>query len=741
MMHLKPILLPCFAGAALLLSSLSGCTEPDCLETGECIETPVATGGASSASGGASSSVGGITPVPASGDGGSGGADPGGGEGGSDSTEPCSDEGERKCAGMAEATVLECTGGFWTIAETCARGELCDSTEASCAPIAAGCERVAPGAAYCEGNELVVCGPDLVTVERETCEGRCASGACVSADCGDGAVNADEECDDGNSSDFDDCTTHCKLGTCGDGFLYLLEEECDDGNLDDTDDCTSECKIAVCGDEIISLDDEECDDGNLDDTDACTSECKMAVCGDTFVRKGVEECDDANAIETDECLSTCKLVICGDEVVAGAEQCDDGNSDDSDDCPTNCRNAVCGDGFVLAGEEECDDNNEDSGDGCSSDCQAEPKHLALGAFHSCAILGDGRLKCWGNNEYTQLGPGDDAAVGDSAAELGSNLPAVLLDASAVAAGDRHTCAIRTGSVLCWGANDAGQLGPGVSISTSAAPVRVAIEGQAIGLCAAGTVNAALMEDGNIHTWGSTPLNSTGGLVRLEDFPNTAGNAPLSVSCGDRLICARYPEGAHCWGNFYDNVVGAREADLMEPVVALSVGSRHACALNTAGELKCFGYSPSAGAALFQNPGKIFDWPDHNALNPSVTGGKGIAVGAGGESSCVVFEDGTLKCWGQDLAGNLGQPALTLQDPTVGDVPEELGAMLPAIELGFGLKVQSVVTSGNHTCALFTSGRLKCWGLNDSGQLGIGSTESMGDAFGELGPVLPYVSLD
>ncbi len=58
-----------------------------------------------------------------------------------------------------------------------------------------------------------------------------------------------------------------------------------------------------------------------------------------------------------------------------------------------------------------------------------------------------------------------------------------------------------------------------------------------------------------------------------------------------------------------------------------------------------------------------------------------------------------------------------------------------------MKVQSVVTSGNHTCALFTTGLLKCWGLNDSGQLGIGTAESMGDSFGELGAILPYVSLD
>ncbi len=705
--------------AALGWAALTACQEDDCLETKRCAppSEPAASGGSDpGATGGAPSEplepgAGGIEA--------GGSVEPAGAGSAGAPFEPegttegarCTDEDDRACAGPASDTVLECRDGRWALAEVCSSGALCDSSEPGCAPIAPGCERLTPGDAFCEDRELVTCGPDLVTVERELCEGRCGGDGCIAPDCGDGIVQEDEE-------------------------------ECDDGNDDDTDECISSCKIAVCGDGRVFVGTEECDDGNDDDTDACSSKCEIAVCGDGVVREGVEECDDANRIETDGCLSDCKRVVCGDGVVAGAEQCDDGDDDDTDACPTNCEDAVCGDGFVLSGVEQCDDGNSDSGDGCSSYCLAEPVQLALGAAHTCAVLGDGRLKCWGNNEYGQAGPGDDSKVGDAPGELGRELAAVLNRTSAVAAGDSHTCAIRDGSVMCWGDNSAGQLGPLASSSTSAKPVRVSLDNDPPSdpthLCAAGTVSAVLLQDGSVYTWGTAPLNPSGQPMKL-DFPG-APRPPLSLSCGDRLICARYPEGAYCWGSYPEREPGVREADLLQPITDLAAGGEHACALNAEGELLCFGWN-SPGAALIQDPPTLFAWPDREALSTSKIGGVGVAVAAGGSSTCVVFEGGSLKCWGEDVAGNLGQPALRQVDPFVGDNPEEFGSSLPAIDLGFGLIVKSVATSGNHTCALFTSGRLKCWGLNDSGQLGIGTTESMGDDFGEMGAALSYVPLD
>ena len=133
-------------------------------------------------------------------------------------------------------------------------------------------------------------------------------------------------------------TTH--VVACGDGAVEG-DEECDDGNQADDDACLANCVAARCGDGVVETDVEACDDGNEDDSDECLSSCEAASCGDGFVQAGVEECDDANLMETDACRSTCKAARCGDGVVeAGVEVCDDGNLDDLDACSKACEELV-----------------------------------------------------------------------------------------------------------------------------------------------------------------------------------------------------------------------------------------------------------------------------------------------------------------------------------------------------------------------------------------------------------------
>jgi alpha-tubulin suppressor-like RCC1 family protein len=94
--------------------------------------------------------------------------------------------------------------------------------------------------------------------------------------------------------------------------------------------------------------------------------------------------------------------------------------------------------------------------------------LALEAsyLHTCALLDDGSVKCWGSNDGGRLGLGDLASRGDNPGEMGDALPAVNLGtgrtALALAVGQGHTCALLddTVGVKCWGSNDAGQLGLG-----------------------------------------------------------------------------------------------------------------------------------------------------------------------------------------------------------------------------------------------------------------------------------------
>lgn len=191
--------------------------------------------------------------------------------------------------------------------------------------------------------------------------------------CGNGKVEGDEQCDDGDAnSDTGACKTDCTPASCGDGFVGP-GEECDPSAASsDTESCTPSCKNAVCGDGLILSGVEECDDGpDNSDTGACKSDCTSAKCGDGQVQTGVEECDEAGQnSDTGACTLSCKTNVCGDGLVLiGTEECDDGaQNSDTGACTTMCVNAACGDGLVQTGVEGCDDGNMVDGDGCTNMC-------------------------------------------------------------------------------------------------------------------------------------------------------------------------------------------------------------------------------------------------------------------------------------------------------------------------------------------------------------------------------------
>ncbi len=136
----------------------------------------------------------------------------------------------------------------------------------------------------------------------------------------------------------------------------------------------------TCGDGVLQSN-EGCDDGNRTNGDGCSSACQPEgtnpVCGNSMVEAG-ETCDDGNTTPGDGCSATCQTEgttpVCGNGVVEAGEQCDDNNTTSGDGCSSTCQNEgttpVCGNGIVEAGE-QCDDNNTTSGDGCSSTCQNE----------------------------------------------------------------------------------------------------------------------------------------------------------------------------------------------------------------------------------------------------------------------------------------------------------------------------------------------------------------------------------
>ncbi len=223
--------------------------------------------------------------------------------------------------------------------------------------------------------KLPICGDGRVGFGEECDDGNdedtdACRNDCSLPICGDGVVSVGEGCDDGvNNGPDGPCLRDCRLSTCGDGIV-VSGEECDDGNASDLDDCLSTCVAAECGDGFVQMGVEECDDGNPEDEDVCTSLCTLASCGDGIVHQGVEECDDGNLDDQDACLATCEFATCGDGVVQlGLEQCDDGNTSDTDACLSDCTWADCGDGHVWAGFEECDDGNDSDSDACLNNCE------------------------------------------------------------------------------------------------------------------------------------------------------------------------------------------------------------------------------------------------------------------------------------------------------------------------------------------------------------------------------------
>ncbi len=182
--------------------------------------------------------------------------------------------------------------------------------------------------------------------------------------CGNGHVEANEGCDDGNAASGDGCDVNCRPTACGNG-VATMNEGCDDGNAVSGDGCDNNCTATACGNGILTAD-EVCDDGNTADGDGCDRNCTVTACGNGVVTAD-EVCDDGNAADGDGCDNNCTATACGNGILTADESCDDGNAADGDGCDRNCTVTACGNGVVTAGE-VCDDGNLANDDGCDDDC-------------------------------------------------------------------------------------------------------------------------------------------------------------------------------------------------------------------------------------------------------------------------------------------------------------------------------------------------------------------------------------
>jgi alpha-tubulin suppressor-like RCC1 family protein len=354
--------------------------------------------------------------------------------------------------------------------------------------------------------------------------------------------------------------------------------------------------------------------------------------------------------------------------------------------------------------------------------------LSAGESHTCALLDDAEIKCWGANDVGQLGLGDTQSRGDEADELGDRLAAVSLGTgpapSAIAAGSGHTCALLEGGrIKCWGGNESGQLGLGDTDARGDAPdqmgdelpfVELGAGRHAVALAAGGAQSCALLDDASIKCWGANEAGQLG----LGDT-DARGDAPGEM--GDALPSVMLGAGRH-------------------PVAIAVSAAAHACALLDEGSVTCWGANDYGQLGLGDTarrgagPGELGD-----AL-PAIALGMGrhaLSIALGGGQSCASLDDATTKCWGYNDYANLGLGDFEER----GDQPGEMGDALPAIDLGQGRTAAALVPSKvNHTCAILDNGAMKCWGSNGLGQLGHGDMQSRGGKPGEMGDNLPSVNL-
>lgn len=561
----------------------------------------------------------------------------------------CDEEGALACAGYAQRFQLRCTDGEWSNNGTCPGGFHCDTSEANrglCQPIVAECEGKG-GEPICDGKDLVECGADEVSVDvLERCS-ECRPEGCY---CPEGTARSEGE---------EPCVS-CQAGTFS--------------ATEDAESCTP------------------CEPGTYSDAEGATS------------------------------CTACDAGTYSDE---GASSC-----------------AVCPVGMVSRS---------------SNATECVRAQVATGNYHTCALLTDGKVRCWGFGASGRLGYGNTDTVG------ATNEPADAGDVNVgglvtqIAVGDSHTCALLSdGRVRCWGLGLSGRLGYGSAddvgrLNAPADAGDVNVGGKVVQVTAGNLHTCALLDSGNVRCWGSG-LNGRLGYGNTENVGETntpaeagdvnVGGKVVQVVAGSAHTCALLVGGdVRCWGSGsagklgYGNTedVGATNepADVGDvavgsPVVQIAAGVSHTCALLTDGNVRCWG-SGAYGRLGYGNTEDVSVPADVGDVN---VGGRVVQIAAGDWHTCALLANGNVRCWGAGDDGRLGYGNTSM----VGDdeTPADAG------DVNVGGTVTQIAVGQDHTCALLTNGNIRCWGKGTSGALGYGNTLRVGatDTPADAGDV-PY----
>jgi alpha-tubulin suppressor-like RCC1 family protein len=351
--------------------------------------------------------------------------------------------------------------------------------------------------------------------------------------------------------------------------------------------------------------------------------------------------------------------------------------------------------------------------GASAATSAGAVSLAGGGDHSCVLGSSGHVDCWGWNQYAQLGDGTNASSGTPVEVQG------VSDATQLAAGGDDSCVVlSSGHLDCWGWNGYGQLGNGTEengpVENGSPPVEVEGVSDATEV-APGDHSCAVLSSGHIDCWGGNYYGALGnGKDVRSDTPVEVRGIidAVQVTASEFSSCALLSDGhVDCWGEGEYGQLGDDTTTSSSTPVEVR-GVSNATEVTTGGSYSCAmlssGHIDCWGADYY---GQLGNGMKANSRVPvevqGISSATQVAAGEGvREHACALLSSGHIDCWGRNESGQLGN-GTTASSST----PVEVQGVANATE----------ITAGRHaSCALLSSGHVECWGGNEVGQLGGGT---------------------
>lgn len=409
-----------------------------------------------------------------------------------------------------------------------------------------------------------------------------------------------------------------------------------------------------------------------------TFELHEAVCGDGIDGDGdsLVDCEDDDCTDATECESKGGAGGSGAVAVGGRHTCAI-----TDDGGVSCW-GFNGYGQLGYGNTSQIGDNELPATAGEVELGEAATQLTAGYFHTCALLTSGNVSCWGDNRYGQLGYGHTSRIGDN--ETPASAGTIELGGAAVqiTGGLYHTCALLDdGDVRCWGYNSMGQLGYShrSRIGDNEAPAAagdIDLGGAAVQVVAGYYHSCALLDTGAARCWGYGGRGQLGhgNTTSIGDNEHPASAGDINIGEPAIQLTADYHNtcaltdggGVRCWGaNNYgqlgyghrsrvgDNESPAAVGDVSLSGDAVQIGTgAHTCALLDTGDVQCWGRNFDGELGLGHSV-QIGDDEVPSSAGLADLGGTVNEIFVGMFHTCAYLDAGDLVCWGQNANGQLG----------------------------------------------------------------------------------------